>query len=99
VRREVRGLGEPSHGLSPRSRGALLGFGDALIVAQLLAIGLGGRERGLGAGRNRIALVLGDSGKDVQRQLTGGQLKCTSVIRHPQLKVESRDRLEDLALT
>src|SRR5215472_756427 len=31
VRREVRGLGnDPSHGLSPRSRGALLGFGDAL---------------------------------------------------------------------
>jgi hypothetical protein len=28
VRREVRGLG----GLSPRSRGALLGFGDALKI-------------------------------------------------------------------
>jgi len=33
VRREVRGLGDdPSHGLSPRSRGALLGFGDALKI-------------------------------------------------------------------
>src|SRR5262249_54153099 len=30
VRREVRDLcDDPSHGLSPRSRGALLGFGDA----------------------------------------------------------------------
>jgi hypothetical protein len=33
VRREVRGLGDdPSHGLSPRSCGALLGFGDALKI-------------------------------------------------------------------
>jgi hypothetical protein len=33
VRREVRGLGDdPSHGLSPRSRGALLGFSDALKI-------------------------------------------------------------------
>ena len=33
ARREVRGLGDnPSHGLSPRSRGALLGFGDALKI-------------------------------------------------------------------
>jgi hypothetical protein len=33
VRREVRGLGDdPSHGLSLRSRGALLGFGDALKI-------------------------------------------------------------------
>jgi len=32
VRREVRGLGDDSHGLSPRSRGALLGFGDALKI-------------------------------------------------------------------
>ena len=31
--RRVRGLGDdPSHGLSPRSRGALLGFGDALKI-------------------------------------------------------------------
>jgi len=33
VRREVRGVGDdPSHGLSPRSRGALLGFSDALKI-------------------------------------------------------------------
>jgi hypothetical protein len=33
VRREERGLGDdPSHGLSPRSRGALLGFGNALKI-------------------------------------------------------------------
>ena len=33
MQREVRGLGDdPSHGLSPRSRGALLGFGDALKI-------------------------------------------------------------------
>ena len=31
--REVRGLGDdPSHGLSPRSRGALLGFDDAVKI-------------------------------------------------------------------
>ena len=33
VRPEVRGLGDdPSHGPSPRSLGALLGFGDALKI-------------------------------------------------------------------
>jgi hypothetical protein len=33
ARREMRGLGDdPSHGLSPRSRGTLLGFGDALKI-------------------------------------------------------------------
>jgi hypothetical protein len=33
VRREVCGLGDdPSNGLSPRSLGALLGFGDALKI-------------------------------------------------------------------
>jgi len=33
VRREVLGLGDdPSHGLSPRSCGALLGFSDALTI-------------------------------------------------------------------
>jgi hypothetical protein len=31
--RKVRGLGDdPSHDLSPRSRGTLLGFGDALKI-------------------------------------------------------------------
>jgi hypothetical protein len=72
--REVCGLANgSSHGFGARGRRALLGFSNALIVAKLLAVGLGGRERGLGAGRDRIALVLGDSGKDMDREL-GGRL-------------------------
>src|SRR5215831_6007926 len=54
-----------------RSGRTLLGFGNALIVAQPIAVGLGGRERSLGAGRDRIALVLGDGGEDVDRELGG----------------------------
>jgi hypothetical protein len=39
VRREVRGVGNgSSHGFGTRSGGALLGLGDALIVAELLAV-------------------------------------------------------------
>jgi hypothetical protein len=34
---------------SARAVVALLGVGDALVVAKLLAVGLGGRERGFGA--------------------------------------------------
>ena len=62
--REVGGLGDRgSHGFVARSGGALLGFSNVLIVIELLAVGLGGRERSLGARRNCMALVLGDGGE------------------------------------
>ena len=77
----MRGRGNgSSHGFGTRCGGALLGFGDALIVAKLLAVGLGGRERGLGAGRDRIALVLGDSGEDVDRELGGRRIVATDEV-------------------
>ena len=66
----MRGRGNgSSHGFGTRCGGALLGFGDAPIVAQPLAVGLGGRECRLGAGRDRIALVLGHGGEDVMVNL------------------------------
>jgi len=77
----MRGRGNgSSHGFGTRCGGALLGFGDALIVAKLLAVGLGGRERGLGAGRDRIALVLGASGEDMNRKLRGRRVVAANKV-------------------
>ena len=70
--RQMRGRGDGGpYGLGARGGGALLGLGDAPIVAKFLAVGLGGRKRRLGARRDRIALVLGDSGEDVDRAQLG----------------------------
>jgi len=64
--REARGVDDGGpHGFGARGSSALLGFGNTPVVAKLLAVGLRGRERGLGASRDRIALVLSDSGEDV----------------------------------
>jgi hypothetical protein len=46
--REVGGLGDRgSHGFGARGGGALLGFGDALIVTEPLALGLGAASAAL----------------------------------------------------
>src|SRR5215467_10412653 len=76
----MRGRGNgSSHGFGTRCGGALLGFGDALIVAKLLAVGLGGRERGLGAGRDRIVLLMTSSTDSTDRPV---RLAIALMVRH-----------------
>ena len=63
---------------------------------QPLAVGLGDRERGFGAGRDRIALVLGDSGEDMDRELGGRRVVAANEV---DLAVHQRrnERVETVA--
>src|SRR5262249_60670052 len=60
--------------------GRLFGFGSARIVAELVAVGIGGCGGSLGPSRDRIALVLSNSSEDMDRELGGRRVVAADEV-------------------
>ena len=92
-----RGNDRPNS-LGTRGRGFLLPLGDAGIVAEHLALCLGGSKSFGRALADRVALELGNGGEDVDRELGGSRIvdrKEVSAL----MKATLRDNRSNLAMT
>jgi hypothetical protein len=82
-------------GRTASARSAVARYGDALVIAQSLALGFGGGERGLGAGGDGVALVLGDGSEDVDGEFSGGGIVAADEIDLASISIGMNVRLRE----